>query len=151
MPFPRTWPKKNLVEAFPNAYLGVLLPESEYLKASKIQRGKKFDWLYDRCLSLDLFTSMVTTGYSKGTSVLEKLHANRNHDERAALICLLTAAGVSLGSYTAIGQAQSGYFFLPAWRHWQPWAKEAIRCECSRAGCTEFWVDGRCLEGPPSR
>jgi hypothetical protein len=33
------------VEAFPNAFLGVLMPEVELLGAPKFQRGRRFDWL----------------------------------------------------------------------------------------------------------
>ena len=41
------------MEAFPNAFLGVLMPEDELLAAPKFKRGRRFDWLYDQ---------MVTTG-----------------------------------------------------------------------------------------
>jgi hypothetical protein len=41
------------VEAFPNAFLGVLMPEVELVAAPKFKRGLRFDWLYEQ---------MVTTG-----------------------------------------------------------------------------------------
>jgi hypothetical protein len=50
-----------IVEAFPNAFLGVLTPEVELLTAPKLKRGRRFDWLYER---------MVTTGRLK--SLLSK-------------------------------------------------------------------------------
>ena len=34
-----------IVEAFPNAFLGVLMPEVELLAAPKFKRGRRFDWL----------------------------------------------------------------------------------------------------------
>ena len=37
-----------IVEAFPNAFLGVLMPEVELLAAPKFKRGRRFDWLYER-------------------------------------------------------------------------------------------------------
>jgi hypothetical protein len=45
-----------VVEAFPNAFLGVLMPEVELLAAPKFKRGRRFDWLYDQ---------MVMTGGCK--------------------------------------------------------------------------------------
>jgi hypothetical protein len=41
------------VEAFPNAFLGVLMPEEELALAPKSKRGRRFDWLYEQ---------VVTTG-----------------------------------------------------------------------------------------
>jgi hypothetical protein len=35
-----------ILEAFPNAFLGGLMPEVELLAASKLKRGRRFDWLY---------------------------------------------------------------------------------------------------------
>jgi hypothetical protein len=39
-----------IVEAFPNAILGVLMPEFELLAAPKFERGRRFDWLTTRWL-----------------------------------------------------------------------------------------------------
>jgi hypothetical protein len=35
------------VEAFPNAFLGVLMPEEELALAPKFNRGRRLDWLYE--------------------------------------------------------------------------------------------------------
>lgn len=47
--FEGPWIAKGLpiVEAFPNGFLGVLLPDGMYGKAPRLKRGKRFDWLYD--------------------------------------------------------------------------------------------------------
>ena len=50
-----------IVEAFPNAFLGVLMSEDELKLAPKLKHGRRFDWLYKR---------MVTTGRLE--SVLSK-------------------------------------------------------------------------------
>jgi hypothetical protein len=68
----------------------------------------------------------------------------RNHDERAALVCLLTAAGVAEGKYTAVGNAATGYFFLPPWSMWQSWARQEIDIQRCRTDCIDVWIDGRC-------
>jgi hypothetical protein len=51
-----------VVEAFPNGFLGVLMPEEELLSAPKLRRGRRFDWLCER---------MVTTGKA-GVRAVEK-------------------------------------------------------------------------------
>jgi hypothetical protein len=37
-----------IVEAIPNASLGVLTPEIELLSAPRLKRGQRFDWLYEQ-------------------------------------------------------------------------------------------------------
>jgi hypothetical protein len=49
-------PRRTIVEAFPNAFLGVLTPEVELLATPKFKHGRRFDWLCDQ---------MVTTGRSE--------------------------------------------------------------------------------------
>ena len=142
--FPRIYAKKNLVEAFPNAYLGVLLPDGVYERTGKIRRGKRFDWLYDQCVRADLFSAILAAlKLAERKDLLGNLRTNRNHDERAALVCLLTAGGVAAGKYTAVGNADAGYFFLPPWTFWQVWAKEALACARARSGHSDVWIDGR--------
>ena len=48
--FPRVWGTRNLIEAFPNAFMGVLLPDGCFDRMPKLRRGQKFEWLYDECL-----------------------------------------------------------------------------------------------------
>ena len=103
-PFPRVYPPVNVVEAFPNAYLAVLLPGQEFLSVPHLKRGRKFDWLYERCVATDIFKRLVQKLCPAGAEqIVSRIESNRNHDERAALICLLTAAGVATGKYTAVG------------------------------------------------
>jgi hypothetical protein len=47
-----------IVEAFPNAFLGVLMPEGELLAAPKFKRGRRFDWLYERVLTTGRLESL---------------------------------------------------------------------------------------------
>ena len=37
-----------VAEAFPNAFLAVLIPEVELLSAPRLKRGRRFDWLYEQ-------------------------------------------------------------------------------------------------------
>jgi predicted RNase H-like nuclease len=115
----------NIVEAFPNAFLGVLVPEEDFLHAPKIKRGGKFDWLYNRWIARRLFAGIVTAA-GLPNKIAERCDNEKDHDIRAALVCLLTAGLVSTGNYEAIGDETGGYFFLPPVDLWMPWARIEI-------------------------
>jgi hypothetical protein len=55
-----------------------------------------------------------------------RLRSETDHELRAALICLLTAALASKGTAAIIGEAEGGWFWLPPWSLWQPWAIEGL-------------------------
>lgn len=142
-PFPRVWGTKNIVEAFPNAFLGVLVSDSSYFKMPRQRRGKKFDWLYEECRDSEAFHSVVECielGILK--DVLSAIAANENHEERAALVCLLTAAAVASGRYTAVGDEKGGYFFLPPWNAWKQWAQQELEKLRKRIDLVEVWING---------
>jgi hypothetical protein len=56
---PRVCAEANIVEAFPNAFLGVVLPEEDFVPPPTIKPRGKFDWLYDRWRSRGLFRTIV--------------------------------------------------------------------------------------------
>jgi hypothetical protein len=49
-----------IVKAFPNAFLGVLMPEVELLGAPKLKRGRRFDWLYKEMVASGRLASMLS-------------------------------------------------------------------------------------------
>jgi len=114
--FPRMIDGMNIVEAFPNAFLGVMLSDSCYDycygETPGPGRGKKFDWLYQKCCAEDVFGKFMEYLPSiADSSFLEVAIATRNHDKRAALICLLTAACVAeadKGPYRRLRLTQQG-------------------------------------------
>jgi predicted nuclease with RNAse H fold len=124
-PLQRVWPDAPIVEAFPNAFLGVAVPEDDYLTATKFKRGGKFDWLYDRWIARGLFRHVVAAAQLP-EEIVRRCEAETDHDVRAALVCLLTAAFAANGTAVAVGQALDGYFFLPPAHLWAQWAKESI-------------------------
>jgi predicted RNase H-like nuclease len=133
----------NIIEAFPNAYLGVCLPETAYLGAGRVERRKKLHWLYDSWIDRGLFQQAIDEmGLTQIHRVGAKCERTKNRDERAALICLLTAAGVYAGRYTAVGDPVGGYFFLPPWSMWAAWARDEVDRQQEEIGELEVWVDG---------
>jgi predicted RNase H-like nuclease len=125
-PFPAVFPRCGVVEAFPNAFLGVVLPEEIYAVRPKLPRGAKFDWLYNNWIENDLFSQAVMR-CGLPLELTTTLHAERDHEKRAALVCLLTAAFAATGRAVAVGNGETGYFFLPDIEFWAAWSRETLR------------------------
>lgn len=113
----------RLAEAFPNLFLGVLVSEEQYAAIPKLRRGQKFDWLYD-CAVKKLWglTDFITIDQV----VYERAEKEDDHELRAALICLLTAALALNKKATLAGSENGGWFWLPPISMWEPWAVEAV-------------------------
>lgn len=124
-PFPRIIPGHNIVEAFPNAFLGVALADDEYAAQPELRRGGKFDWLYDRWVSTRRFHEAARLAGLPDT-VAAAADSERDHDRRAAIVCLLTAAFAHNGTAEAIGDPLGGYFFLPPESMWAPWSRTGV-------------------------
>lgn len=115
----------KIVEAFPNAFLGVLLDDDVYLDPPKLRRGKKFDWLYDECAKRELFAELIrSAGLPEEVAI--RMMNETDHDRRSALVCLVTAAFAHLREAEMVGDVAGGYFALPPRRHWAEWAESAI-------------------------
>lgn len=139
---PRVWSGTNLVEAFPNAFLGVCVPDDKYRNMPKLRRGKKFDWLYDQWCGAGLFSKLAEFIGLEGRLVADACQSNRHHEERAALVCLLTAASVASGKYAAAGDKLGGYIFLPPMTFWAAWAQEELYRQQRRLADVDVWIDG---------
>jgi len=121
-----------IVEAFPNAFLGVQMPEVELLSIPKLKRGRRFDWLYERMVTTGRLESVLSNNLDLPDEVWHRLRLERDHELRAALICLLTAALAAQGTATIIGEAEGGWFCLPPWTLWQPWATQGLENAAKR-------------------
>jgi hypothetical protein len=149
--FPRIFGDHNIVEAFPNAFLGVSLQASVFASASEQsdsvpRRGEKFDWLYDQWLSQQGPAHLKALLRWDRPEFWRQVETNRHHDERAALICALTGVCAARGSYVAVGDAVGGYFYLPPWNTWAPWARDAVaagRTDRRLPRAIDVWVDGK--------
>ena len=58
--------------------------------------------------------------------LLDAILSERDHEKRGAWICLLTAACAASGEAELVGDAGSGWFWLPPLKLWAPWATEAL-------------------------
>jgi len=142
--FPRVQDQTNVVEAFPNAFLGVMVAEHVHALAPRLRRGEKFEWLLNQCRN-GPFEALRDTLAWDDERLWHQLDTNAHHEEQAALVCALTAACVWAGKYIAVGESALGYFFLPPWETWQPWAKQALdenRDDPSVAADISIWISG---------
>ena len=115
-----------IVEAFPNGFLGVLMPEEELVSAPKLKRGRRFDWVYERVVTTGRLKTALSKCIELPSEVWRRLAGERDHELRAALICLLTAALAATGTAAIIGEPTGGWFWLPPWSVWQSWAKQGF-------------------------
>lgn len=112
---------KAVVEAFPNAFLGVMLPDPATVTARRNDRSDVFFRHLAASGTLDALAQHLLPGRSLGAPFDSVV----NHDDRAALVCALTALAVTAGDYTAVGDAD-GWIILPPRRFVQEWARRDL-------------------------
>lgn len=145
VPYPRVQTNQNIVEAFPNAFLGVML-DQQVIAAATVSRGDKTDTFFALCNTTGAFQALQRHVGWPDTDFWNALAATTQHDELAALICAATAVCAHVGKYVAVGDAQGGYFFLPPWTLWQAWAKRALTAGWQTQGIhgvVDVWIDGK--------
>jgi hypothetical protein len=90
--------------------------------------------------------SVLSKGLELPQEVWRRLSSETDHELRAALICLLTAALAAQGSAAIIGEPRSGWFWLPPWSLWQQWATQGLN-----NGFRAMALKGQPLETSPDR
>lgn len=115
--------KGTVVEAFPNAFLGVCLDDDVYTGMRKLRRGHKFAWLYEQWKRLRLVDNLPGLTCEERQVFGEKFKQTNHHEHQAAIVCILTGLLVARNQFVAIGDARGGWFFLPPWSYWKEWAR----------------------------
>jgi len=98
-----------VVEAFPTTFLGVML-DAGLGKPSKARSDCYFELLTTDHRG-DRLTGLVAT-LLPGRPLRKPLQDFRNHDDRAAIVCAITALCVAARRYVAVGD-DNGYIILP--------------------------------------
>ncbi len=141
-------PGTAIIEAFPNAFLGVLLGD-ECFALSKAAKRKKFDWLYEHAVEAGVFGELLQfIGWSDGR-VLQKVADERDHERRAAWICLLTAACAAAGKAEVVGDEAGGWIWLPPAELWADWARQALVKSKAAAMCSRPLARAARQKQPP--
>lgn len=124
-----------IVEAFPSSFLGVLIEDPAALKA---RRGDRSDTFYKYLTASGGLQRLVQL-LLPGRRLVEDFSGVANHDDRAALICALTALGIAAADFTAVGD-DDGWIILPSTRLMQPWACAALRANAAELAGAGFVV-----------
>lgn len=100
--------QKSVVEAFPSTFLGMMIEHPQQVAARRGDRSDTF------------FKHLATAGALR--SLIEYLVPGRrlsldpsnvvNRDDRAALVCALSALGVAASNFVAVGD-EDGWIILP--------------------------------------
>ena len=99
---------RAIVEAFPTTFLGGMIECPAQLKRPKSRSDRYFAHLAEHhCI--DRFVQRLLGG----RKCIHDLRDVKNHDDRAALICALTALSVVAGELTAVGDEEDGWIILP--------------------------------------
>lgn len=113
--------EKAIVEAFPTTFLGVMIDAPIALNSP----GKKSDRYFNYLAEHGGFKWVREL--LGGQKSWERMFCEvKNHDDRAALVCALTALCVAAGQFTAVGDDNYGWIILPPYRQFAPWAQKAI-------------------------
>jgi Protein of unknown function (DUF429) len=99
---------KALVEAFPSSFLGMMIAEPALLAA---RRGDRSDTFFQHLSTTGTLRSLIEHCLP-GRQVTNNLSGVANHDDRAALVCALSALCVAVGDFVAVGD-DDGWIILP--------------------------------------
>lgn len=130
---------RALVEAFPTSFLGTML-EADGVP----EHGQRSDVYYAHLLGRapspprDMLAALLDD-LLPGRARRQSPADVRDHDERAALVCALTALSVACGRYVAVGDTADGFITLGA--HTRPWAVEQLRRNAEALGQPDAVVD----------
>lgn len=100
--------EKVIVEAFPTSFLGVMIDDPLQVR---VGRRKRSDFFYRHLVAGETLQNLIRFCLP-GRVIINDLADVTNHDDRAAVVCALTALCVARGDYTAVGDHQ-GWIILP--------------------------------------
>jgi predicted nuclease with RNAse H fold len=132
MPFQKYTAAAPVVEAFPNAFLGVMLDDHAYREMGRIPRGRKSDVFFERAVADHAFDQLFhclqwdSPGLSKQIATLAETTTRVSHEYRAAVVCVMTAACALSTKAEMIGDDVGGYICLPPLEVWATWAQREL-------------------------
>ena len=109
--------ERCIVEAFPSSFLGLMLLDPSIMKCTRRNRSDVFF----QTLEQDETLASLLAYFLPGRTIKGELDEIRNHDDRAAFVCAVTALGVRAGDFCAVGD-KNGWIMLPPRKFIQKWA-----------------------------
>jgi len=106
--------ERCVVEAFPNMFLCTLIDEPDLPVLSRDASDRYWEATVDRSSRLSALIGTLLPGRTIDCD----LRMCTDHEERAGLICALTALCVVVGEHVAVGDPVDGDIVLPPARTW---------------------------------
>ena len=122
-----------LVEAFPSSFLGLMIAEPQQLKA---RRGDRSDTFYMHLVQDGTLQRLIHR-LLPGRRIARPLELVTNHDDRAALVCAISALCVVAGDFAATGD-HGGWIILPPRQFIQEWAHGLLVSNATSGGYRWF-------------
>lgn len=110
-------------EAFPTTFLGVMI-DNPIPKSSSKERSDQY---FEQNIESSQIDRLLKNLLPERTPI-ESPAIIRNHDDRAAFVCAITALCVAAQQFTAVGDNHDGWIVLPPKRQFSEWAWDAL-CE----------------------
>jgi hypothetical protein len=105
-----------VAEAFPTSFLGVMLQEPFGIRSRRKKHSDNFfEILAEDGTLADLLNRLLPK------RSIPEISQIKNHDDRAAFVCAVTALCLAANDYTAVGD-HDGWIILPPLSFIQPWA-----------------------------
>ncbi len=126
--------EQRIVEAFPNAFLAALVGEP---RIPALQRNTS-DVFWQLALTEPMGLHGLLQLLLPGRSPYPRLEDVVDQEQRAGVICALTALCVARGSYTAVGDPVAGDIILPPMAVWghsaqnSPWLRRELDAALER-------------------
>jgi hypothetical protein len=121
--------KSAIVEAFPSSFLGVLISEPLGLRVRRRTRSDIFYFYLAQSGGLLRLVQYLLPGRFPEKSFDTVI----DHDERASVVCALTALCIAAGDYTAVGN-DDGWIALPPAALIQSWAWKILSDNAREGG-----------------
>jgi hypothetical protein len=136
--------ERAIAEAFPTSFLGMLLEAAD---TGRVGSAARSDLYYARAVAGARGGRLggLIRALLPGRRVVPPLAGFANHDDRAAVVCAVTALCIALGRYVAVGDATHGFVMLPPPASrvgapgLQPWAMALLR---ANAGASAMVIAG---------
>jgi len=125
--------ERAVVEAFPSSFLGVMIDDPKALKA---RRGDRSDTFFDHLAIAGVLNQLLEHCLPGRSPSVDPITVT-NHDDRAALVCALTALCIGSGDYTAVGD-EDGWIVLPPASFVRAWAIAALDANAAKEAGTAF-------------
>jgi predicted RNase H-like nuclease len=127
-----------IVEAFPTSFLGLLIDDPKSLSA---RRGDRSDSFFIHLAENGLLISLIKH-HLPGRHLAQPLSTITHHDDRAAVVCALTALAVAAGDYVVVGDDDDGWIVLPPRSLIRQWAWKLLQQNAQQRGL-EWRPEGR--------